>query len=201
MLTREGVDFGILTPPRPIFKFAVAVFDKNTFRVLQNLHIRPKPGHSADDQLAKLAEGQINRAQALHRERFAPKVVPELLAYARSLPEDSRSYAYEGEDKDMLEQATADLTKGLVYALQFKDEYRAAVAMEKAVPYFLPDRNLLPILRALIDECDQSFVAKPLMQEVARATERNLLASSMTIRSALAGIRQEEPETAGYNVR
>jgi hypothetical protein len=201
MLTKEGVDFGILTPPRPIFKFAVAVFDKNTFSVLQNLHIRSRPGQGAEDQLAKIAEGQVNQARALYRERFAPKVVPELLAYARSLPEDSRPYAFEGEDEDLLEQATSDLTKGLVHALRFKDEYRAAVAMEKAVAYFVPDRKLLPILRDLIDECDQSFVAKPLMLEVAKATQRSLLASSITIRSVLADVCQDEPETAGYSVR
>ncbi len=201
MVSKEGVDFGIITPSLRMFKFAVAVFDKDNFNVLQKLAVRDQPGRTAEEQLARLSEGHFNQALTLHQKRFARKVMPELLAYVRSLPEDSRRYAFDGEDPDLLQQATEDLTNGLVYALRFKDEYRAAVAMEKTIPYFVPDRDLLPILRGLIDECERSFIAKPYMQEVAKATERNLLASSQIVRSALAGIRQEEPDTAGFGVR
>jgi hypothetical protein len=201
ILSKGDVDFGIITPARRLFKLAVAVFDKNTFHVLQNLHTR-QGGPTLEAQLSVLADGQVNAAKSLHNERFAPKVIPELLAYVRGLPEDCKSHAFDGDDQYMLELATGELTYGLVQALRFEDEYRAAVAMEKVVPYFIPDRELLPLLRGFIDEAKATFKARPLMNETAITAEKRLLSSSGMIRMLVDGIKgAEQPASSGYSVR
>lgn len=201
MLTKGNVDFGIITPARRLFKLAVAVFDPNVFYVLQNLHLRDAPGQTAEYQLERIAEGQYSQAKALYAERASEKFLPELLAYVRTLPEGSKSYALDDSDEYAAQGAADELQRALAYALSFDDEYRASVALEKAVAYFVPDRHILPVMKSFITEFKNTFVARPYMLETAQRTEERLLASSGMIRSVMAGIKQEEPASANYGVR
>lgn len=201
MLEKCDVKFGIVTPARRLFKLAVAVFDKSTYYVLQNLHLRPELDQSPEQQLARLAEGQFNMAKGLYAEKIAEKFLPELMAYVRTLPADARSQFLDSSDEWEAQTAERELYRALVQALRFDDEYRAAVEMEKVVAYLVPDRNILPVMRSFIDEYQRTFVARPHMQEVAIRTQRELLESSLMMRTVVAGMKQDEPDTTSFGVR
>jgi hypothetical protein len=176
VVARDKVDYGfVVAGEEALFKFVVAnIVDKGAF-ILASM--TKQVGSSEVEQFADVHHGY---ARLMSCRRCHARHAPGVLDYVKSLPPGHRSDQLFSADPSRRSMSEADVNEGLLQAMQEADGYRAAVLLERTVPFLRADRRVVDIMDTVVvdaardyAECEVEYLVR-----VAEAMQKNVVAKS-----------------------